>query len=220
MAAAERTALAPDVAPNALLALRGSFPSVAARAARRICVTLVPARGSPCPRRSWNPAQRMMRLPWEFRQGPGSMRQLAVVPTVRPRLLFWPVLHRLAQAPVVEVAAAPVPTPPESPHAISHHCILHSCGRRSGSASASPARLASMPARVVAAPLRGSDNRMPPRRRGFGYWVSFPDRGRSCWHPSNHAKCRPGCMRRPRALPPEWRAGVPHARRKGMCPSS
>jgi hypothetical protein len=163
--AVERTALAPDLVPSALLALRGWSPSVVPRAAHRICATLVLARRSPCPRPYWNSALKRMQLPRGFR--PEAVRQPAAVPRASYRQPVWLALYRLPRAPVVEAAAALVPISPESPHAISHRCISHWCGRRSGFAPASPARLESVPGWAVAAPSRGSDNRRPPRPRDF-----------------------------------------------------
>jgi len=185
-AAAGRTGLAPGLARTALSALRGPTPSVEVRGARRICATLVPRRQS-----SW---RRHSRYP---------VRASAPVQEARSNRWDWLSRRRLEQARAAAEAAAPVPTPPESRHAISHRCISRSCDRRSGSVPASHARLRSTPGWVVAAPWRGSDNRTPLRRRGSACWAWFPDRGRSCWSRSNHARSRRDCMRRARGSLPE-----------------
>ena len=202
MAAVGRTGLAPGLGRSALSAPQGSTPWAEARAARRTCAILVPAR-----QRSWG---RRSRYPVK----PSAPEQ----EERRPRR-GWLAPHRLPQARAAEVAVAR-PTPRESPRAVFHRCISHLYDRRSGSASASRARRRSMRGWAGAAPWRGLDNRTPLRRRDFGCWVWFPDRGRSCWSPSNHATCRPGCMRRARAPTPEWPAGAPRTGRNGVCPSS
>ena len=218
-AAVGRTGLAPGLARSAPSALRGSTPSAEAQVARRICVTLVPAlvpaRKLSCRQRSRQPEQPAAAMPpaLHWTQGPARSRL-----ALRERCLRQALAVRHYSPPAREAAEAVVVVPilPETPRAIFHRCISHSCDRRSGSASASRARPRSRRGWAVAAQWRGSDNPMPLRRRDSGCWASFPDRGRSCWSPSNHAKCRRGCMRRAQAPTPEWRAGAPRTGRNGL----
>jgi len=219
MAAVGTTGLAPDLAQSAPLVLRGVTPSAEARAARRICETPVPRRRSSWWLRFRSPAQLGMQVPQSLLLRSGLARQPAPVSRAWRRWLVWLVRHRLPQARAAE-AAAPAPTLLESPRATSHRCIWHSCDRRSGSAQACRARPRSTLGWAVAAPWRGSDNRTSLRRRDSGCWASFPDRGRSCSRPSNHARSRPDYMHRARALLPEWRAGMPRTGRNGVCPST
>ena len=151
---------------------------------------------------------------------PVCRRPRHCVPTHRlaqPRGPTGRELERVAERPQLAPAQPPAgleevvvqPLPAKSPPEAARPCVAHLSGRRSDFGSACPARRRSKPAPAAEVLLQDWDSRTPLRQPSFWCSASYRDRGRSGSRRSGHAKCRPGCRRRPRAAVRRRQAGAP-----------